>query len=238
MATYDKPKRKNSPLPQISIWNTISWLLSNLFNYGLVAPIRWTWRTTGRLLHWSLRQFDAMLIWSWRAVIFILQNTVFVPFIFVGRILGFVANAVPKGLSPQEVEAYQRINRQFRRQKRWYLHILIFLMSMATLWITELTSTYYSPARFDMAITMTVVWLLALGGHRLWMNLGDSEDRQIGDALQHIRQSQQAVYYEEEEIYEEQSYDSSRLEDGDYHSAEWDDDALNYQSFKSKRQSD
>jgi len=235
MATYDKPKRKNAPVPQIPIWQTISWLLSGLFNYGLVAPIRWTWRTIGNVINWSLRQTGAILIWSWRATNFILRNTVFVPFIFVGRLLGFVANAVPKGLSPREVEAYQRINRQFRRQKRWYLHILIFLMSMATLWITELSSPYYP--HFGMAITMTVVWLLALGGHRFWMHLGESEDREIGNALHQIRQSQRAVYYEEEEIYEEQPYDSSRLEEVEY-IYEWDEDEEHQQAFKSKRQSD
>ena len=92
------------------------------------------------------------------------------PFIFVGRLLGFVANPVPQGLSAEETEAYQRINRQFRRHKRWYLHILVFLMGMATIWIPEFLSSYYS--RMDMVVTFTVMWLVALGGHRLWMNLG------------------------------------------------------------------
>ena len=235
MTTYDKPKRKNIPAPQLSIWKSITWLMSSLVNYGLVAPIRWTWRMTGRLLNWGLRQSGVILIWSWRTINFILQNTIFAPFIFVGRLLGFVANAVPKGLSPIEVEAYQRINRQFRRQKRWYLHIIVFLMSMATLWITEMFS-YYNPPRLGMAITMTVVWLMILGGHRLWMNLGESEDREIGEALYHIRQSQQAVYYEEE-IYEEQSVDSSRLEEIEY-AYDWDEDEEYDQGFKSKRQGD
>ncbi len=245
MAIYDKPKRKNTPLPDFSIWQMISSLVSGIVYYGLVAPTRWIWQLTTRFIAWSWhqttrligwmwRQTGNILSWSWRVIYAILRNTVFVPFIFVGRLLGFVANPVPKGLSAEETEAYQRINRQFRRQKRWYLHILVFLMGMATIWIPTVLITPFYP-RPGMVVTFTVIWLIALGGHRLWMNLGQSEDREIGNALNQIRRSQQTLYYEEE-IYDEPHYDSSRLEETDYdEDAEWIDEELP-PSFKSKRQ--
>ena len=249
MAIYDKPKRKNTALPDFSIWKMISSLVSGIVYYGVVAPTRWIWRQstrfvgwmwrqTGNILSWSWRQTGNLLSWSWRVIYTILRNTVFVPFIFVGRLLGFVANPVPKGLSAEEAEAYQRINRQFRRQKRWYLHVLAFFISVATLWIPELFfHPYYPPyyPHLGMYATFTIIWLIALGGHRLWMNLGDSEDREIGNALDQIRRSQQTLYYEEE-IYDDPHYDSSRLEETNYDDpAEWIDEELP-PSFKSKRQ--
>ena len=248
MVAYDKPKRKNIPSPPASVWNFISSLVTGLVYYGLVVPTRWTWRQSVRLLQWSWRQTKQICAWTWRltgAILIgswhiistIMRNTIFAPFIFVGRLLGFVANPIPKGLSAVESEAYQRINRQFRRQKRWYLHILTFLTGMATLWIPMILSNGYYYPTVDIIVTLTVIWLVALGGHRLWMNLGDSEDYQIGEALHHIRQSQRAVYYEEE-IYDELPYDASRLEETDYDNAEWVDDEAIPQSFKAKRQSD
>jgi len=78
---------------------------------------------------------------------------------------------------------------------------------------------------------ITLIWLMVLGTHRLWMNLGKSEDREIGAALQQLRQPQNPVYYEE--TYEERS---SRLEDHDVESSHWDDDAYTYQTMKAKRQ--
>jgi len=245
VATYDKPKRKNTPLSQISVWNMISSLVSGLVYYGLIVPTRWIWRQSTRLMQWSWhqtirlvswmwRQTGNILSWSWRVIYMILRNTVFVPFIFVGRLLGFVANPVPEGLSAEETEAYQRINRQFRRQKRWYLHILAFLVGMAALWVPEFINTYYS--RMDFVVTFTVIWLIMLGGHRLWMNLGDSEDREIGNALDQIRRSQQTVYFEEE-IYDDPAYyDSSRLEETEYDdNVEWIEDEIP-PMYKTKRQ--
>jgi hypothetical protein len=246
MVAYDKPKRKNTASPPLSVWNFISSLVSSFVYYSLVVPTRWTWRQSVRLLQWSWRQTKqvvgfswqltgTILIGSWHIINTIARNTIFTPFIFIGRLLGFIPNSVPKGLSAIESEAYQRINRQFRRQKRWYLHILTFLVGMATLWIPMILSNgaYYYPT-VDIIVTLSVIWLVALGGHRLWMNLGDSEDHRIGEALHHIRKSQRAVYYEEE-IYDELPYDASRLEETDFDNEEWVDDEENQQIFKAKR---
>ena len=242
MAIYGKPKRKNVPLPQIPLWKMISSLVSGLFHYGLIVPTRWAWRQSNRLLRWTWhqtkrsigwiwRQSGRLIIGSWRIISLVTQKTVLAPFIALGRLLGFIAHPIPDGLSPAEAEAYQRINRQFRRQKRWYLHILTFLIGMATLWIPEIFS--YDYPRTDMFVMLTLIWLVTLGGHRLWMHLGDSEDRQIDEALHRIRTSQPAVYYEED-IYDEQLYDASRLEEADYDRGEWDDGELQNHTFKSK----
>ena len=243
MATYDKPKRKNAPAPPPAILKMLSSFVSGILYYGLVVPTRWTWRQCGRFLNWMWRQFKGLSGWVWRqtgaffsliwrGISFVMQKTVFAPFIAVGRLLGFVANAVPKGLSAQEAEIYQRINRHYRRQKRWYLHVISFLIGMVILWVSELTN-WYEP-RTGMVITMTLVWLLILGTHRLWMNLGKSEDNEIGEALQHLRQSQQTVYYEEE-IYDERPYDTSHLEERASEADEWLDEEYIQQAAKAKR---
>ena len=149
----------------------------------------------------------------------------------VGRLLGFVPNAIPDGLTDRETEVYQRIGRQYRRRKRWYLHVMIFLISMVMIWVSYLLYyPFYASA--STAITLTLVWLMILGTHRLWMNLGKSEDREIGEALQHLRQTQQTVYYEE--TYEERS---SRLEDNTTEDNAWDDEYM-YQTMKAKRLND
>lgn len=243
MLAYDKPKRKNVSTPTISVRKMILSLVSGIVHYGLAVPIRWlwqqgtrffkwTWHQTKQVFGWMWRKSGAVISWSWHTMSMIAQKTILAPFIAVGRLLGFIANPIPAGLSPQEAEAYQRINRQYRRQKRWYLHIISFLISMATLWITEFSNVYYP--RVGMVVAFTVIWLIVLSGHRLWMHLGESEDREIGDALHHIRQSQQIRYFEEE-VYAQEPYDTSHLEDGDYDKDEWIDEDLRERIYKTKR---
>ena len=236
MTVYHKPKRKAKPSPQTSLWEMLSALVSGLLYYGIVAPSRWLWRQTSQFAGWSLQKtkqltrwtwqkFGAVLSWTWRTSGTILQKTILAPFIGLGRLLGFVPRAIPDGLSPAEAEAYQRINQQYRRRKLWYLHLLIFGIGMAMLWVGEF---FYYPPRTGMVIMFTLIWLLVLGGHRLWMHLGESEDREIGDALQQLRDTQQTIYYEEEYY-----HDTSHLEDHD--EAEWVDEMMLH-SPKAKRQ--
>lgn len=246
MATYEKPKRKNTPIPQISIFKLMSSFVSGVFYYGLVVPTRWIWRQLGRVIQWTWQltkqvigwigwQIGFVLGWTWWLISTILQKTVFAPFIMLGRLLGFVAGAIPDGLSPEESEIYQRINRNYRRQKRWYLHVISFLIGMLITWFSLVVSRWDFYPRVDAAVMFTLIWFVLLGTHRLWMNLGDSEDHEIGEALHHLRNSQQAVYYEEE-LYEEPSYDPSRLEDTDYDDEAWVDDEHIHQAIKAKRQ--
>ncbi len=237
MTVYDKPKRKPKTVPQASIWEILSALVSGIIYYTIVAPSRWlerqtsrfagwSWHQTKRFTRWIWQQTGAGLSWTWRTSGTILQKTILAPIIGLGRLLGFVPRAIPDGLSPAEIEAYQRINQAYRRRKLWYLHLLIFSIGMAILWVGEF---FYYPPRTGMAIMFTMIWLIALGGHRLWMNLGESEDREIGDALQQLRDTQQTIYYEEEYY-----HDTSHLEDHD--EADWVDERVVHLP-KAKRQS-
>lgn len=226
MVTYDKPKRKNSPSPSFAILKMISSIIGGLFHYGIVVPVRWVWRLVMGFIRWNWHLTKQLFGWTVRIIL--------TPFITVGRLLGFVPNAIPDGLSAKETEVYQRINRNYRRQKRWYLHIITFLIGMVITWFALVFSRWDFYPRVDMAVMFTLIWLVLLGTHRLWMNLGKSEDREIGEALQHLRNAEQAVYYEEE-IYDEYPYASSRLEERDYADSEWDDDMI-YRATKAKRQ--
>jgi len=206
MTTYDKPKRKNTPRAQLSIFKMLSSIIGSLLYFGIVVPFRWMWLQLGRFLQWNWQLVRAIVGWTgrqigtllsgiWWLVRMILQKTVFAPLIAVGRLLGFVPNAIPDGLSAKESEVYQRINRQYRRRKRWYLHVIIFLISMVVVW-TSYIAYYPFYANASAAMMVTLIWLMVLGTHRLWMHLGKSEDREIGEALQQLRQPHNPVYEE------------------------------------------
>ncbi|GAB1421400.1 hypothetical protein MASR2M15_15630 [Anaerolineales bacterium] len=188
MTEYGKDKRKNMlPAPRrVSMAEIIASFITGLIYYGIIAPIHLAWR-----ISW------ASWLWVWRSALSLSQKVIFTPIISLARLLGFAANPIPQGLSPIEAEIYQRINRHYRRQKRWLLHVLTFLICLLPLWTYELFFANYDP-RFGMLVFLSLIWMIALGGHRLWMSLGDSEDHEIGNALQQVRQTQQAFYYEEE----------------------------------------
>lgn len=245
MVTYDKPKRKNAPAPPPAIFKIISSLIGGIFYYGLVVPARWLWGQLGRFVGWNWNLTKRFFGWigrgigsifrgTWWLISTVIQKTVFAPFTAVGRLLGFVPNAVPKGLSAKEAEIYQRINRTYRRQKRWYLHIITFLIGMVVTWFSLVVARWDFYPRVDAAVMFTLIWLVLLGTHRLWMNLGKSEDREIGEALQRLRHAEQPLYYEEE-IYDERPYATTRLGDSDDHDTEWDEDLIQ-QTVKAKRQ--
>ncbi|GEM_PF-5391350 len=248
MTTYDKQKRKNTPTSPPSIPSILSSLVAGLLRYGVVIPIRWGWKQLRRLLgvvwniikgitNWFSHQVIAIIQGVWWLIHTILQKLVFSPFIAVGRLLGFVPNAIPEGLTGSETEIYQRVSRQYRRRKRWYLHVITFLISTSIVWISYF---FYSPfyAGAGTAVLLTIVWLFVLASHRLWMNLGKSEDHEIGEALQHLRQTQHTNYHEN--TYQDRR---SRLQDYEVQEHHGDDEDAIYQgeqhlnsiNFDSKR---
>jgi len=68
MTTYDKPKRKNTPRAQRSIFKMLSSIIGSLLYYGIVVPLRWMWRQLGRFLQWNWQLVSAIGGWTGRQI--------------------------------------------------------------------------------------------------------------------------------------------------------------------------
>jgi hypothetical protein len=228
-----KPKRKRNetvddfyteaqPSLLAQAWNFSVRLLAFCINNLLIAPLRWTWRQSMRLLRFTFDVSVAVLRWVWRitgrALSFTLDKswkalvwTARTPFRFLGWLWHWLFGG-PEPDDPMQALRW-RIKRRYRRRNRLITHAFAFVILVGYFWLDYNPIYYhpYEPLRSTPA-AFTLFWSVLLLFHFIRARTGDAEDSAMEAALE--RQSAwETPYVVEDEVVYDERY--SRLTDAE-----------------------
>lgn len=244
--TYEKAKRKNEDAPAL-FWT----LLQSLWHYTVVLPLQGAWWLTQKTAQgsWWLARHSAKGAWwltkngaqlAWDAT----KWAVNAPVRAFTWVWYLVMGLPPEFETQREKNIYRLIRRRTRRRNFFMAHTLLYSLGLFVSAIA-IMSIFRNSSRlgFDpfqgisstaaFAITWTLVWVFHLAHKRS----GDSEDREMREALGYEskrppRKAKQPIY--EEAYYDERLSDEYEANHNDNHSAEYYEDEDGYTSTRQR----
>lgn len=222
-----KPKRKRveiiddfdiEPPPNrlIQVWDFFVRVLAFCINNLLIAPLRWVWRQSIRLLRFSWDVSFAVLRWGWRltgrVLNFAIDKSVKVviwtaraPFRFMGWLWQWLFGG-PEPDDPMQALRW-RIKRRYRRRNRFITHVFAFVGFNGVLWWDRFSYAWrisydYSPWYLS-PLGFTLLWGVLLLFHYVRVRTGDAEDSAMETALQHQTAWETPYVVEDEVVYDE-----------------------------------
>ena len=229
--TYEKEKRKNDDAPSM-FWT----LLQSLWHYTIVLPLQGTWWLTQQSVRgaWWLTKQSAKL--GWAATVW----TVNMPLRVLTWLWQLIMGLPPEFETQREKNIYRLFRRRYRRRNFFMAHTLLYSLGLFVSGVAMMSIFRYS-SRYDpfqaisstaaFAITWTIIWAF----HLMHKRSGDSEDKELREALGYESSHQQRK--PKQRVYEQAYYDERLAEDyepNDNHSAEYYEDEDGYTSARQR----